>query len=85
MTKLERILGAMGARLAIRVLWHGEELDRLLDRNHAVIVEAMIGILQRHGWLAFPEVTYSVWGERGSIDILAWHDPSRTLLAVEVT
>ncbi len=31
-----------------------------------------------------PEVSYSVFGERGSIDLLAWHDPSRTLLVVEI-
>jgi hypothetical protein len=29
-------------------------------------------------------VTYSIYGERGSIDILAWHEASRTLLVVEV-
>jgi hypothetical protein len=40
--------------------------------------------LERRGWTVLPEVTFSEWGERGSIDILAWHAGSRTLLVVEV-
>jgi hypothetical protein len=30
------------------------------------------------------EVTFSIWGERGIIDLLAWHPASRTLLVVEI-
>jgi transcriptional regulator with XRE-family HTH domain len=81
---LERILEALGARLYLRVLWRGEELDRLLDRDHAQIVERMIALLIRHGWTTIPEVTFQVRGERGSIDILAWHAATRTLLVIEV-
>jgi hypothetical protein len=36
------------------------------------------------GWVAVPEVTYSIYGERGAIDILAWHAATRTLLIVEL-
>jgi hypothetical protein len=25
------------------------------------------------GWEAVVEASFSIWGERGSIDILAWH------------
>jgi hypothetical protein len=31
-----------------------------------------------------PEVTYSVFGERGSIDLVAWHPATATLLVIEV-
>ena len=41
-------------------------------------------LLQSLGWQTRSEVSYSVYGERGSIDVLAWHAPSRTLLVVEV-
>jgi transcriptional regulator with XRE-family HTH domain len=81
---LEAILGALGARLSVRVLWQGEELDRLLDRDHARIVEAVLRLLGTLGWVAIPEVTYHVDRERGSIDILAFHAASGTLLVVEV-
>jgi transcriptional regulator with XRE-family HTH domain len=43
--ELERILEVLGARLLDRVLWQGEELDRLLDRDHARIVEAALEML----------------------------------------
>ena len=81
---LERILEALGARLYLRVLWRGEELDRLLDHDHALIVERLLELLTRHGWTAIPEATFQVQGERGSIDILAWHEATGTLLVIEV-
>jgi transcriptional regulator with XRE-family HTH domain len=81
---LEPILEALGARLYVRVLWRGEELDRLLDHDHAVIVERVLALLGLHGWTAIPEATFQVGGERGSIDILAWHEVTRTLLVIEV-
>lgn len=31
-----------------------------------------------------PEVSFSIYGERGVIDLLAWHGPSRTLLVIEL-
>lgn len=31
-----------------------------------------------------PEVSYSEYGERGSVDLLAWHAATRTLLVIEV-
>lgn len=35
-------------------------------------------------WEIAPEVSFSIYGERGVIDVLAWHGPSRTLLVVEL-
>ena len=81
---LDRVVGALGARLSVRVLWQGEELDRILDRDHPQIVEAVLVLLAREGWVATPEVTFQVGGERGSIDILAWHPVARTMLVIEV-
>jgi hypothetical protein len=40
-------------------------------------------LLRESGWAVEFEVSYSHYGERGSIDVLAWHAPSRTLLVVE--
>jgi hypothetical protein len=34
--------------------------------------------------MTMTEVTFSRYGERGSIDLLGWHSPTRTLLVVEV-
>jgi transcriptional regulator with XRE-family HTH domain len=82
--RLERVLAVFGARLSIKVLWQGEELDRILDRGHAALVDSMIGLLARSGWISIAEATFSVYGERGSIDILAWHPIGRVLLVIEV-
>lgn len=81
---LKRIFAAVEADAVTVIHWRGGELDRLLDEGHADIVGRVVALLQARGWTVFPEVTFSEWGERGSIDILAWHEPSRTLLVIEV-
>lgn len=41
-------------------------------------------MLQAAGWEVAPEVSFSVYGERGSIVLLAWHPGTRTLLVIEL-
>ena len=84
MRTVERMAAALGARLSVRVYWHGEELDRLLDAAHAGIVDQVVAILVANGWEVIPEATFNNFGERGSIDILAWHPVHRALLIIEV-
>lgn len=81
---LERVTAEVGARLRLTILADGEDLDRLLDAGHAAIVEHVTQLLLRHGWEIAPETTFSVWGERGSIDVLAFHPPTGSLLVIEV-
>lgn len=81
---VERIFTALGARVDIRVLWNGPELDRLLDAAHAAVGASVKRRLERWGWIVRVEVSYSRYGERGRIDILAWHAATRTLLVVEI-
>lgn len=81
---LRRICDAHGARLTIRVDWHGEALDRLLDADHASLVERVVRELQANGWRCLVEVTFAIGRERGSIDVLALHEATGTLLVVEV-
>ncbi len=81
---LARVVAALGARIYFRVLWQGEALDRLLDADHAAIVERVAKYLQARGWEVVPEATFSIYGERGSIDILAFHPATGALLVIEV-
>ena len=81
---LEDLAGALDARLVVRLLWRGADADRLLDAAHASLVEVMVRRLEMHGWAATPETTFSVFGERGSIDVLARHPSRRNPLVVEV-
>jgi transcriptional regulator with XRE-family HTH domain len=81
---LERVASALGGTLAVELRWQGERLDRLLDEQHARLVEEMVVLLRRVGWEVAPEVSFSIYGERGSIDILALHQATRSCLVVEV-
>lgn len=82
--KARRIADALDVRLTIVAQWHGGEGDRLIDRAHASIVEHVIGFLREASWEVIPEFTFNVYGDRGSVDILAWHPKERILLIIEV-
>ncbi len=81
---IERVVTALAARLTLRVLWQGEALDRLRDEAHAALVERSVRWLVRAGWHAAPEVSFAIYGERGSVDLLAWSPRTRIALVVEV-
>ena len=81
---LTLIAEALGARASLKVYWHGEDLDRLLDAAHAGLVEDVVRLLLAHGWEVVPELTFNDFGERGSIDLLAFHAETGALLIVEV-
>jgi transcriptional regulator with XRE-family HTH domain len=81
---LEAVASTVGARVDVRLTWNGEGLDRLLDATHAGLVEVTSRKLESRGWTVAPEVSFAVYGERGSIDILAFHGRTATLLVVEV-
>jgi transcriptional regulator with XRE-family HTH domain len=81
---LDRIAMALGARITWRLTWNGEGLDRLLDAGHAAIVETVVRTLRSSEWVVATEVSFSIFGERGSIDVFAFHPESRVALVVEV-
>jgi transcriptional regulator with XRE-family HTH domain len=81
---LRTLFVPLDARVATLVQWRGGALDRLLDEDHALAVAAAARLLEQRGWDVRIEVTYSVYGERGSIDLLARHLVSGALLVVEV-
>lgn len=80
---LEQVATALGARVRCQLDWNGEAMDRLLDEAHARLVERIVRWLDRSGWQSSVEVSFNVFGERGSIDVLALHPPSGCLLVVE--
>jgi len=83
MSKLRRHAAALDAEVFVSIRWRGGEIDRLLDEGHAAIVGWVVTTLTGLGWEVHPEVSYSVRGERGSIDVLAWHAETRILLVVD--
>lgn len=83
-TIMERIFGAVGASLESDVRWRGPALDRLLDERHAALVDVSVGHLVRHRWATGVEVTYAIFGERGSIDVLGGHVLHRAMVVEEI-
>ncbi len=81
---LESICIGVGADLDVRLRWHGEGLDRLLDEAHAGIVERFVRDLRAAGWETALEVTFNEYGGRGSVDAVGWHPATRSLLISEV-
>lgn len=85
LTTVHRVGLGLDAWVAYSVRWRGGELDRVVNAGHG----AMHGALARWlaalpGWDLSPEVSFSVFGERGVIDALCWHATTRTLLVVEL-
>jgi transcriptional regulator with XRE-family HTH domain len=82
--QLERVASVLGATLDVRLRWNGEQLDRLLDEAHARLVDVVVALLRASGWDVAVEVSFSIWGERGSIDVFAFHRATGIVLVVEV-
>jgi transcriptional regulator with XRE-family HTH domain len=81
---IRRIAQALEMEIVFEARWRGGELARLRDSEHAALVERCVKILKRHGWQVIPEYTFNHFGDRGSVDILAWHPEHEVLLIVEV-
>lgn len=72
-------------RIDLSAWWRGGDLDRLVHSHHATLAEAVIGRLAEiGGWTVRPEISFSIRGERGVIDLLGWHPSTRTLLVIEL-
>jgi transcriptional regulator with XRE-family HTH domain len=81
---LRRTVQAAGGTLRLSIFVPGGDVERLMDADHARLQAQWKAMLERSGWTVEAEATFSVYGERGSIDLLAWHPETRTLLVIEI-
>lgn len=81
---MRRVFGALDARWEPAVSWRGGDLDRLLDEGHAQLVGEISRRLADAGWEVALEVTYSEFGERGSLDVLGARRDLQAMVVVEV-
>lgn len=81
---LRHAFAAADARFEGLVSWRGGQIDRLLDERHASLVGQVADDLVRLGWEVHVEVTFSEFGERGSIDILALRPSDGIALVIEI-
>lgn len=80
-----RVVATLGGRMDLVVRWQGGDLDRLVNARHAALHESVARSFRTfNDWQIAPEVSFNIRGERGVIDILAWHAATRTLLVIEL-
>ena len=81
---LRKVCAALEVRLDMAPRWRGGDLDRLIHGRHAAMGSFLAERLRGEGWEVAPEVSFSLFGERGVIDLLAWHPPRKALLVIEL-
>ena len=75
----------LGARVDVTLRWRGGDLDRLVNARHSALHESIARSFDAlAGWSIAPEVSFAIYGERGIIDVLAFHRASGALLVVEL-
>lgn len=82
---IRSVAAALDLRVDVVGRWRGGDLDRLLGAGHSALHESVarsFGGLA--GWEFASEVSFSNYGDRGVIDLLAWHEPTRSLLVIEL-
>lgn len=78
------IAAAVDLPLGWDIGWQRQVVDRLLDADHATLGARLAERLARWGWVVRSEVSFNHFGDRGRIDILAYHPVHRALLVVEL-
>jgi transcriptional regulator with XRE-family HTH domain len=80
------VASALDVRVDLIARWRAGDLDRLLNARHSALHESVAAWFRDSmpDWELAPEVSFSIFGERGIIDIVAWHPGRRALLIIEL-
>jgi transcriptional regulator with XRE-family HTH domain len=83
---LLEVARALEIQVTFGTRWRAGDLDRLIAGRHSRLHEAVAlwFATALPDWIIAPEVSFSIFGERGIIDILAWHPGRRALLVIEL-
>ena len=83
---VRRVAAALDIRIDVYARWRAGDLDRLLNAKHSELHELVARWFAEElpDWVLAPEVSFSIYGERGVIDILAWHEKTGSLLVIEL-
>jgi transcriptional regulator with XRE-family HTH domain len=82
---IRRVGAVLDVRIDLVARWRAGDLDRLLNSRHSMFHEVVSTHLARvPGWTFIPEVSFAIHGERGIVDILAFHEASDTVLVIEL-
>lgn len=84
LTTIRRVLHGLDASGELDVMWGGRGgLDHLLDADHARLMQAWADRHRQAGWEIWSEASYSIYGERGRIDMLAFDGATGVLEVTE--
>ena len=83
---IRRIAEALEIRVELLARGRGSDLDRMVNARHSAMHESVARWLARAApdWVVAHEVSFSVWGERGVVDVLAFHPGRRAMLIIEI-
>lgn len=81
---LLKVAEALEVRIDVLPRWRGGDLDRMLNAGHAALHNRVAQLFAGTPWLLAPENTFAFYGERGVIDILAFHRDIGALLIIEL-
>src|SRR3954468_18683190 len=74
----------LSGNVRLTAWWNGAALDRLLDEEHAGVVNATVAAIRSYGWdEVLTEVSFNDYGDRGSIDVFAAHRATGSILVGE--
>jgi transcriptional regulator with XRE-family HTH domain len=84
--RVRTIAAALDIRVDVVPRWRGGDLDRLLNRRHSQLHESVARAFRTRwpAWNLVPEASFSIYGERGVIDLLGWHPGRRSVLVIEL-
>jgi transcriptional regulator with XRE-family HTH domain len=80
------IASALDVRVDLIARWRAGDLDRLLNAGHSALHDSVAAWFKEAfpAWELAPEVSFNIYGERGVVDIIAWHPGRRALLIIEL-
>ena len=82
---LRRVAAPLQVSLQVQGWWRGGDGLRLLNRRHSLLAESFARFAGRFpGWVFEPEVSFSIFGERGILDQLGWNKACAHFLVVEL-
>lgn len=81
---LRRCLAVLEIRVDLVPAWRGTHIDRVRDERHAMLEAVWKERLETWRWQTWAEVSYSRYGERDRVDLVAWDPFSGVLIIIEV-
>jgi transcriptional regulator with XRE-family HTH domain len=82
---LRAVAAKLGVSLDLVPRSAAGELERVVGARHAALGELVAAwIIRQPGWVVVAERSFSIYGERGVIDLLAWHAKSGSVVVIEL-